>query len=166
MRVSFNYACLAAVVVVSIGAVGSLFSQEEKADRQVAAGDLDAINDSKLLAQKTAIKDLSGDDAFVLRQTWWKGIIEPGQAKLIQIQLFKRNEYRFWYAVPGRDATVRIHLYNGKGDLVKTESAKYPVNNVASTIISVESTGIYYVRIFLSGGIEAPQDWALIYGYR
>ncbi len=166
MKVSLAGTYLVIAAVLSMGAIGPLLSQEGKANESVSGEGASVLNDSKLLAQKTAIRDLSGNDAFVLRQTWWKGSIKPGQAKLIQIQLFKRNEYRFWYAVPGRDATVRVHVYNGKGDLVKTESTKYPVNNVASTMISVDATGLYFVRIFLSNGIEAPQDWALIYGYR
>lgn len=126
----------------------------------------DLLSDSKLLAQKAALKELSGEDPFVLRQNWWKGIIEPGEAKLIQIQLFKRNNYRFWYAVPGRDAKVNIHIYNGKGDLLETEHIEYPAANISSTMISAESTGLYYVRIYLSKEIKSPQEWALIYGYR
>ncbi len=141
-------------VVLSAGTGLSLFSQAE------------LLSDSKLLAQKAAIKELSGDDPFVLRQNWWKGIIEPGQAKLIQIQLFKRNDYRFWFAVPGRDAEVRIHLYDGKGNLLETDRVEYPTKNVAGTMISAESTGLYFVRIYLSKAVKTPQEWALIYGYR
>ena len=91
-------------VVLSAGTGLSLFSQAE------------LLSDSKLLAQNAAIKELSGDDPFVLRQNSWKGIIEPGQAELIQIQLFNRNDYRFWFAVPDRDAEVSVHLYDGKGN--------------------------------------------------
>ncbi len=141
-------------VVLFAGAGLSLFSQAE------------LLSDSKLLAQKAAIKDLSGDDPFVLRQNWWKGIIEPGQAKLIQIQLFKRNDYRFWFAVPGRDAEISIHLYDGKGNLVETERTNFPAKNVVGTMISAESTGLYFVRIYLSKTVKIPQEWALIYGYR
>ena len=143
-----------AVLLLGIFACLPVFSRTEE------------LSDAKMLAQNTALKDLSGEHPFVLRQNWWKGIIEPGRAKLIQIQLFKRNEYRFWLAVPGRNAKVRLHLYDDTGNLVETKHVEYPAGNIASTFISVKATGIYYVRIYLSREIDTPQEWALIYGYR
>jgi len=126
----------------------------------------EALNDAKLLAQQAAMSALEGDEPFILRESWWNGTIAPGAAKLIQQQLFKRNEYQFWFAVPGREAVSSISIYNSAGELVESEGVSFETPNVASTIVRPESTGIYYVRIALTRKTEADEDWAVIYGWR
>lgn len=124
------------------------------------------IDDVKLIAQRAAIAHLSGERPFILRESSWSGVIDPGKARLIQVQLFKRNDYHFWFAVPDRKAGLNLNIYNGKGEVVETENLAYDATNVVSLIVRPEETGVYYLRISLHTTITTPQKWSVIYAYR
>jgi|GEM_PF-794067 hypothetical protein len=124
------------------------------------------IDEVKLIAQRAAIASLGGEDPFVLRESSWSGVIDPGKARLIQLQLFKRNEYQFWMAVPDRKAGVNVSIYNGKGELIETGNVTHASGNVAGLIIRPRETGVYYLRISLQTTIKTPQKWSVIYAYR
>jgi len=148
-------------------------SQESAAGAGVAAGAADEtqerippVNVVKLLAQRAALPFLRGDERFVLRESWWNGKIAPGEAKLIQVQLFSRNAYQFWLAVPHREAVVGLNLYNSEGQLVETESPEVEGGNIVSLLAHPDRTGLYYLRVALREGIEQDQEWGVIYAYR
>ena len=143
---------------------GTEISTVEEAKRQLQRDK--ELNDVKLIAQKAAIPSLSGDDKFILRESWWSGSIAPGKAKLIQVQLFRRNEYQFWLAVPSRDAGVNLNVYDSEGKIIPAKTVPFEESNLVSIIVEPELTGVYYVRISLKTTIERDQDWAVIYAYR
>lgn len=149
-------------LVLAVSAVS--YAQEERP--LPAIEEEEPLNDIKLLAQSAAIPALSGAKPFILRESWWKGNLKPGAAKLIQIQLFRRNEYQFWMAAPDVAAGLNLNVYNSEGDMVEAETVTYPQTNVVSTIVKPESTGLYYVRVSLKTTIDESQDWAVIYAYR
>jgi hypothetical protein len=124
------------------------------------------VDEVKLIAQRAAMSSLTGENPFVLRESSWNGEIDPGKARLIQLQLFKRNEYHFWMAVPDRKAGVNLNVYDGKGQLVETENSVYDVGNVAGLIVRPSQTGVYYLRISLQTTIASPQKWSVIYAWR
>lgn len=124
------------------------------------------LNDVKLLAQRSALGSLSGETPFILRESWWSGNLDPGKAKLIQVQLFQRNEYQFWLAVPEREAKLNLNLYDGKGELVETEAVTGEEDRVLSMIVKPPASGVYYVRVSLQTNVTSPQDWAVIYAYK
>ncbi len=124
------------------------------------------VDEVKLIAQRAALSSLTGENPFVLRESSWSGVIDPGKARLIQLQLFKRNEYHFWMAVPDRKAGVNVNVYDGKGGLVEAENVTYDAGNVASVIVRPRETGVYYLRISLQTTVETPQKWSVIYAYR
>lgn len=125
-----------------------------------------ALDEVKLIAQQAALPYLTGEAPFILRESAWSGKIEAGEAKLIQVHLFKRNHYHFWMAVPDRRAVVGIDLYNGRGEKVDAERGHYPAGNVASLSAAAVETGIYYLRIYLHPGVDETQRWSVIYAYR
>ena len=90
----------------------------------------------------------------------------PGKAKLIQVQLFRRNAYQFWLAVPNRKGEPILNVYDGEGNLVPTEKISGEGGNIVSTVVKPETTGVYYIRVSLKTSIETAQDWAVIYAYR
>jgi len=120
----------------------------------------------KRIAEQVALPELSGDHPFILRESNWSGQVEPGKARLIQVQLFKRNEYSFWFVVPDRKAGLNLSLYNGKGELVEGTNRKYETPNIVSLMTSAGETGIYYLRISMQTTAERPQPWTVIYAYR
>lgn len=171
MRVEFSPVLL--LVVLFAGAMGLARAQEGAdgesggtGDSAVSAAKKALLNDVKKLAQDTALPALRGEDKFVLRESWWGGNIAPGKAKLIQVQLFRRNSYQFWLAVPNRSAELNLNIYDSEGNIVPSEDGVHSTSNVASTVVKPETTGTYYVRISLKTTIDQDQDWAVIYAYR
>lgn len=140
-------------------------AQEGKTPETAAEG-APVLDDIKLAAQHAALPFLSGENPFVLRESSWSGTLDPGKARLIQVQLFLRNEYHFWFAVPDRKAGLNLNIYDGKGEMLKTENLTYDNSNVVSLIVRPEETGIYYLRVSLQTSIETPQKWSVIYAYR
>ncbi len=130
-------------------------------------GDEPEISHSKFLAQQAALDALQGEDPFILRESWWNGRIEPGEAKLIQQQLFKNNTYHYWLAVPNPKALVYLNIYDGEGRLLETQTVRYAEGkHVVGMIVTPRYTGIYYLRIALDEETASGEDWALIYAYR
>ena len=147
------------LVLVLLGGFASVRGQEV-VDRKPSLDEL------KLVAQQAAIPHLAGGNPFILRESTWSGAVEPGKARLIQVQLFKRNDYHFWIAMPDRNAAVNLNLYNGKGELLEAKSLSYETPNVASLVASPSETGVYYLRVSLQTTIEETQPWTVIYAYR
>ncbi|MDF1815346.1 MAG: T9SS type A sorting domain-containing protein [Verrucomicrobiales bacterium] len=133
----------------------------------VTNGRAGEINHARFVAQQAALPALEGPDAFTLRESWLKGTLSPGEAKLVPQQLFKRNSYQFWFAVPDSDAEVLLNIYDGLGRLMETDTVKVPgKSNVISIVVTPKSTGIYYLRLSVSKETEKAQEWALIYAYK
>lgn len=150
-------------LVPSLPVLGQEESQAENSESSASAL---AIHDAKFMAKKAALPALSGKNPFVLREAWWTGTLHPGGSKLIQQQLFKRNEYQFWLALPNRSARADIHVYDGEGKLVETEEVRHEGINVVSTVVRPPATGLYYVRLSLTSHSEGGEEWAVIYAYR
>lgn len=151
------------LLVVLAGPAGALQGQDSVVPGPAAAETLD---EAKLLAQQAALPSLRGGNPFILRESSWGGEIESGKARLIQVQLFKRNDYRFWFAVPDRRVAVSLALYNGEGELVQTTPDPGQTPNVAGLEVVPGETGIYFLRIALQGGVEGRQRWSVIYAWR
>ncbi len=149
----------AALALVMLGAGSGLRAQEVVEVRP-------SLDELKLFAQQAAIPHLGGGNPFILRESTWSGEVEPGKARLIQVQLFKRNDYHFWVAMPDRKAAVNLNLYNGKGELLEAKTLRYETPNLASLIATPSETGIYYLRLSLPTTAEENQPWTVIYAYR
>ncbi len=133
----------------------------------VKVGFADEINHEKLLAQRLALMSLKGSEGLILREDWMRGSFKPGESKLIPQQLFKNNQYQFWFAVSGIDDEVQLNIYDGDGKLMKAETVRFtPKKNIISIRVVPESTGMYYLRVALTGSSKSDKDWALIYAYK
>ncbi len=143
----------------------ALIAQDDPTAVEVARR-AQVLNDIKLMAQQAALPSLRGEEKFTLRESWWKGSIAPGKAKLIQVQLFQRNSYQFWLATPNPSAEMLLNVYNSDGQLVPSDRVEHEGSNVVSTVVEPDTTGVYYVRVSLKTSIEDAQDWAVIYAYR
>lgn len=164
MRVKiWTFALLFGIGIVIAFPVSSAWAQG--AEGSVASRPV-VIDDIKLTAQRVALSQLTGERPFILRESSWGGQLKPGEAKLVQIQLFKRNEYQFWFAVANRKAGLNLNVYNANGEMMETDATTYDTSNVISLLVHPEETGVYYVRLSLQTTIEDPQRWSLIYAYR
>lgn len=160
--------CRRLLVLLALGC--GVLSAQDPVSPALAAdaedAEVDEVDEVKLIAQRAALPSLTGENPFILRESSWAGEVEPGKARLIQVQLFKRNDYHFWLAVPDREAGVSLNLYNGKGELLETENPRYERPNVVGLVVSPAETGLYYLRLSLHSTVGQPQPWSVIYAYR
>lgn len=145
-------------------ALASVSAQDSK--ENVSSVVVEEIDPIKLSAQRAALSDLTGENPFILRESSWKGTIKPGEARLVQIQFFRRNDYQFWLAMGDRKAELNLNIYDGEGQKIESETITFDETNVISTRVKPELTGVYYVRISLKTTIKKPQEWSMIYAYR
>jgi hypothetical protein len=145
-----------------------------------------AESDTEVTAHR-AVLDLAGaftNDGFKLRDGDYTGTLAPGQAVVIQVNLYAGNQY--WFAVSTADSksAVSINLYDETGKLVKTapyasaaaETAKQAATdpqgnpdpdadtNRAAAGYSPDTSGPYYLRIANPTGTAAT--YCLIYSYK
>ena len=125
------------------------------------------INHAKFIAQQAALAALEGPEAFTLRESWLKGTMSPGDARLVPQQLFKNNAYQFWFAVPDPGAEVLLNIHDGEGRLMEAKTVRFAQKkNVVSMVVTPDATGTYYLRLAVTKETKNAQDWALIYAYK
>ncbi|MCB1232331.1 MAG: hypothetical protein KDN19_18930 [Verrucomicrobiae bacterium] len=123
------------------------------------------VHEGKSFAIEAAVPQLElEENPFVLREAWWNGELQAGETKIIQHQLFKRNEYWFWLGVSQTDAKVSIHVYDSEGKLDEEEA--WQDRNVAAVRVEPNKTGVYYIRVAVESVTEPPAEWAVVYAYR
>ena len=125
------------------------------------------VHDGKSAAIEAALPKLDlEENSYLLRESWWhESFSKKGDVKLIQHQLFKRNDYWFWAGLSESDAKVSVHIYDSEGDLADAED--WQKKNTAGARIVPEASGNYYIRIEL---LENPSgeevEWAVVYAFR
>ena len=158
------------ILLIATGALFPVALQAQTSEEEDRSAEISKVpekfNDIKIIAQTAALPSLRGEDKFILRESWWSGTIAPGKAKLIQVQLFRRNSYRFWLAVPNPKAELNLNIYDSEGKIVPAEIKEIDGSHIVSSTVKPELTGVYYVRVSLKTTIQQEQDWAVIYSYR
>jgi hypothetical protein len=138
-----------------------------------------AATDEETVAHRSVL-DLAGafaNDGFKLRDGAYDAILKPGQATVIQVNLYAGNQY--WFAASTADAksTVSLSVFDENGKPVKYEPYSNPAtakegsldeassgtNRVAAGF-SPDSSGPYYLRI--ANTSDAPATCCLIYSYK
>lgn len=123
------------------------------------------VHDGKSFAIEAALPQLElKDNPFVLREAWWNGELKPGETKIVQHQLFKRNEYWFWLGSSIQESKVSVHIYDAEGKLADAEA--WQDKNVAGVRVVPKNSGVFYIRVAVDEAAEAPVEWAVIYAYR
>ncbi len=123
-------------------------------------------------AALSAASEFLANDAFLLRQDYWQGKLSTETGKALQLQFFKGNRYRFFFAVgksqlPDK-ALLHLHIYDKASKEVATISSQGS-SNVIDLAFTPKSTGLYLVLM----SIEVPKDSSartgipsvLFYGY-
>ena len=123
------------------------------------------VHEGKSFAIEAAVPQLElKENPFVLREAWWNGELNSGDTKIIQHQLFKRNEYWFWLGCSQTESKVSIHVYDSEGKLAEAEA--WQDQNVAAVRVVPKNSGIYYIRVAIEGAEENPAEWGVVYAYR
>lgn len=113
--------------------------------------------DSPEHAALSAASEFLGNDAFMLRQDYWKGDLTTETGKALRLQFFKGNRYRFFFAVskdrlPDK-ALLHLHIYDKASHEVASVSSTGSTN-VIDLEFKPKSTGLYLVLM----SIEAPKN--------
>jgi hypothetical protein len=115
-------------------------------------------------AAHAAVLDLAGaftNDGFKLRDGDYAGTVRPGQAELIEVNLYAGNEYWFSVATADPKTPVTVAVYDETGKLLKTNP--YKDASRAAAGFSPDISGPYYLRVASPG---ATSTYCLIYSYK
>jgi len=142
------------------------------------------VNEAISLALEAATPYV--EEGFQVREDNWSGEVEPGKPLLVRHQLFRGNEYWFWAGTSWPGATIKVDIFDSKGNSVGLESfAEGPHAGVRAL---PEKTATYFIRVIAEydeskeGGTDEQRgpnapvrgvgefpgtlDWGLVYGYR
>ncbi len=108
-------------------------------------------------AALNAASEYLSNDAFLLRQDYWKGGLSTELGKALQLQFFKGNRYRFFFAVNQANlpeqALLHLHIYDKASNEVASTSSNKS-GNVIELQFTPKSTGLYLVLM----SIEVPKN--------
>jgi hypothetical protein len=108
---------------------------------------------------------------YSIRKDAWGGDLGVRERKAVSSQLFKGNDYWFLMASDVKGASVSVHVYDDKGNLVDAESWQHSSSTSvpgpsAGVRVTPKSTGTYFAIVQILKSPEDRTPWALVYGYR
>ncbi|MEM9284147.1 MAG: hypothetical protein AAGA96_20195 [Verrucomicrobiota bacterium] len=126
------------------------------------------------------------EQGFEVREDSWSGEVEPGKPLLVRHQLFRGNEYWFWGGTSWPGASVKVDIFDSKGNSVGLES--FSDGAYAGVRALPQKTATYFIRVMTDydpdkaaeeeeaagflpaadgvGEFSGTVDWGLVYGYR
>lgn len=120
------------------------------------------VDDSVSFAYEAALPYYK--QGYSIRKDAWGGDLGVHDKKAVSIQLFKGNTYWFLMATEIKGATLSVHLYDDKGNLVEAES--WQKGRFAGSRVNPKATGTYYAIVQILKSPEERTTWALVYGYK
>lgn len=133
-------------------------AEEEEGEMQ------SVIDDVRVKALKMARPRLQNED-YELHEDSWDNIIAGGKTQFLKVQLFKGNEYCFWFSVhlPSLGKGIAsFAVLDSAGNAVPAKTRHE--NGVYEAYFKAPKTGAYRVRMTVSGGSSVPV--ALLYGFK
>jgi hypothetical protein len=132
----------------------------------LAVSNIEAVaeTDAQVAARKTAL-ELAGafsNAGFKIRDGHWSADIRPGEARILQVNLFAGNQY--WFSVGATQSArkMKVTVFDEKGKMV--ESQAYAEGPTAAAGFEPDASGPYYVRIEEIEG--EPATFCLLYSYQ
>ncbi len=126
------------------------------------------------------------EQGFEVREDNWAGEVEPGKPLLVRHQLFRGNEYWFWAGTSWPGATIKVDIFDSKGNSIGLES--FSKGSFAGVRALPQKTATYFIRVVARhdakkaaeearrlglppaaegvGEFTGTVDWGLVYGYR
>lgn len=108
-------------------------------------------------AALSAASEFLANDAFLLRQDYWQGNLTTETGKALQLQFFKGNLYRFFFAISKEHlpdkALLHLHIYDKASHEVASVTSQAS-SNVIDLAFKPKLTGLYLVLM----SIEVPKN--------
>ncbi len=101
---------------------------------------------------------------YSIRKDAWGGDLGVHDKKAVSSQLFKGNDYWFLMASDVKGASLSVHIYDDKGNLVDGES--WQRGRFAGARVFPKATGTYFAIVQILKSPEDRTPWALVYGYK
>lgn len=140
------------------------------------------VNEAISLALEAATPYV--EEGFEVREDNWSGEVAPGKPLLVRHQLFRGNEYWFWGGTSWPGASIKVDIFDSKGNSVGLES--FAKGSFAGVRALPKKTGTYFIRVVTQydpkaakkaeegfedavegvGEFSGTVDWGLVYGYR
>ena len=120
------------------------------------------VDDSVSFAYEAALPYYK--QGFSIRKDAWGGDLGVRERKAVSTQLFKGNTYWFLMATEVKGATLSVHLYDDKGNLVENES--WQKGRFAGARVNPKATGTFFAIVQILKSPEDRTTWALVYGYK
>ncbi len=123
-----------------------------------------AETDAQVAARKTAL-ELAGafsNAGFKIRDGHWSTDIRPGEARILQVNLFAGNQYWFSVGATHDAREMKVTVFDENGKMV--ESQLYADGPTAAAGFAPSASGPYYVRVEEIEG--EPATFCLLYSYQ
>jgi len=101
---------------------------------------------------------------FSIRKDAWGGDLGVKEKKAVSSQLFKGNDYWFLMSTDVKGASLSVHIYDDKGNLVDAES--WQKGRFAGVRVRPKATGTFFAIVQILKSPEDRTPWALVYGYK
>ncbi len=101
---------------------------------------------------------------YSVRKDAWGGDLGVHDRKAVSSQLFKGNDYWFLMGTDVKGASVSVHIYDDKGNLVDADS--WQKGRFAGARVRPGATGTYFAIVQILKSSEDRTPWALVYGYK
>jgi hypothetical protein len=130
----------------------------------LALAPLHAATDGEVEARRIVL-DLAGafsNDGFKLRDGVFMGTLDPGKAKVVQVNVYAGNEYWFSVAASGKAKKIAVTIYDELGR--KVEQEPYQEGVTAAAGFSPDVSGPYFIKLELLDGPSSA--FCLVYSYK
>lgn len=104
----------------------------------------------------------SRSQGHILRDGFWRGVLEKNKPVVIAVHLFAKNKYSFHAAHLAPGTMVRLSIFDPQGNSLGGE--ELGGENSATAGITAENSGRYYLRLELTEGDKA--DACMVYSYK
>jgi hypothetical protein len=84
--------------------------------------------------------------------------------KAIPHTLFKGNDYWFCMGTDVDNARISIHVYDGRGKLVESDS--WQKGRYAAARVQPAATGTYFIVAEVTNSQKDRTSWAMVYGFK
>lgn len=114
-----------------------------------------------------------GDEAFTLREDYWKGSVTSGTGRAVRLQFFKRNHYHLYFGVAPaklpKNGSLHLHILDANNAEVASAAGETGIPVVEVEFKNTLKSGLYLILMRIedpAGPSDAEVPAALFYGWK